>query len=129
MYEPNDSVEVDSTEVTTVLSPPRRASIGSTYNSGEDIATTPCIIGSGWKTKIGTAGFTVVDCQVHHTFQTSTGRLVAMCSHKRKSSLDTNVFQESHSERESKGFVLCIEKSTIFFNGKQIRPPKVNRQL
>ena len=93
VYEPNDSVEVDSTEVTTVLSPPRRASIGSTYNSGEDIATTPCIIGSGWKTNFGTAGFTVVDCQVHHTFQTSTGRLVAMCSHKRKSSLDTNVFR------------------------------------
>ena len=43
VYEPNDSVEVDSTEVTTVLSPSRRASIGSTYNSGEDIATTPAL--------------------------------------------------------------------------------------
>ena len=113
VYEPNDSVEVDSTEVTTVLSPPRRASIGSTYNSGEDIATTPCIIGSGWKTKFGTAGFTVVDCQVHHTFQTSTGRLVAMSSHKRKSSLDTNVFR-SLILRERARVLFCASGNPRF---------------
>ena len=39
--EPSDLVEVSSTEVTTMLSPLRKASIGSTYNSGEDVATTP----------------------------------------------------------------------------------------
>ena len=40
-YESNDPVEDNSTEVTTILLPLRRACIGSTYNSGEDIATTP----------------------------------------------------------------------------------------
>ena len=127
VYEPNDSVEESSTEVTTVLSPPRRASIGSIYNPGEDSNHT-CIIGSGWRTKFGTAGFTVVDCQVHHTFHTSTERLVAMNSHRGKSSLDANVFR-SLILREREVFLLSVEKPTIFVNGKQIRPPKVNRQL
>ena len=40
-YEPDDPVEVSNTKVTTMLLPSRRASDGSTYNSGEDIATTP----------------------------------------------------------------------------------------
>ena len=39
-YEPNDLVEDSSTEVATMFQPSRRASVGSTYNSGEDIATT-----------------------------------------------------------------------------------------
>ena len=43
--------------------PSRRASIGSTYNSGEDIATTPFIIDNGWKTNFGDAGFTDVDTE------------------------------------------------------------------
>ena len=38
-FEPNDPVEVSSVEVMTMLSLSRRASIGSSYNSGEDIAT------------------------------------------------------------------------------------------
>ena len=38
-YEPNAPVEVNSTEVTTTLLPPRKASIGSTYSSGEDIVS------------------------------------------------------------------------------------------
>ena len=38
-YEPNDPVEVGSAEVTTMLLPSRRASIGSTHNSGKGIAT------------------------------------------------------------------------------------------
>ena len=38
-YEPNAPVEVNSTKVMTILLHPRKASIGSTYNSGED--TTP----------------------------------------------------------------------------------------
>ena len=32
-------VEVSSTEVTTTILPSRKDSVGSTYNSGEDIAT------------------------------------------------------------------------------------------
>ena len=125
VYVPNDSVEVGSTEVTTVLSPPRRA----TYNSGEDIATTPCIIGSGWKTKFGTAGFTVVDCQVHHTFQTSTGRLVGDVLTQEKVKSGCKCFSRSLIPRESEIFLLSVEKPSIFFNGKQIRPPKKNSQL
>ena len=39
-FEADDPVEVCIREVTTMLSPSRRASIGSSYNSGEDIATT-----------------------------------------------------------------------------------------
>ena len=38
-YDPNDPVEVSSTEATTMLLPSGTVSIGSTYNSGEDIAT------------------------------------------------------------------------------------------
>ena len=49
-----------------------------------------------------------------------------MYSHWRMSSLD--VFQESCFEKEWV-FFLGIEKPTIFVNGKQIRPPKVSRQL
>ena len=41
-YVPNDPVEVSSTEVTTLL-PSRKASIGSTHNSGEDVVTTPAV--------------------------------------------------------------------------------------
>ena len=40
-YEPNALVEVSRTEVTTTLLLSRKASIGSTYNSGDDIAATP----------------------------------------------------------------------------------------
>ena len=42
-YEPNALVEVSSTEVTTVFLPSRKASIGLTYNSGEDIFSTPAV--------------------------------------------------------------------------------------
>ena len=38
-HEPNDPEDVSSTGLTTMLLPLRKASIGSTYNSGEDIAT------------------------------------------------------------------------------------------
>ena len=41
VYEPNAPVEVSSAEVTTTLMLSRRGSIGSTYNSGDDIATGP----------------------------------------------------------------------------------------
>ena len=117
VYEPNDSVEVDTTEVTTVLSPPRRASIGSTYNSGEDSATTPALSEVDGRLNLGLLASPLLTeerqvqlhpglhshtgkmlCQVHHTFHTSTERLVAMYSHWRMSSLD--VFQESYSERK-----------------------------
>ena len=38
-FEPSAPVEVSSTEVTTTLLPSRKASSGSTHNSGEDIVT------------------------------------------------------------------------------------------
>ena len=38
---PNVTVEASSTEVTFILLPSRRASFGSTYDSGEDVTTTP----------------------------------------------------------------------------------------
>ena len=39
--------------------------------------------------------------QVHHSFLPVWERSVAMCSHKRKSSRDSNASQESNSERDS----------------------------
>ena len=39
----NDPVEVSSSEVRTMLLPSRKASIGSTYNSGVGIATAPSL--------------------------------------------------------------------------------------
>ena len=36
-------MEVSSTEVTALLVPSRKASMGSTYNSGENIVTTPAL--------------------------------------------------------------------------------------
>ena len=85
VYEPNDSVEDSSTEVTTVLSLPRRASIGSTYNSGEDIATAPALPEVDGRPNLGLLASPL-----------------SIDSHRRKSSLD--VFQESYSERESEVF-------------------------
>ena len=38
------------------LLPSRKGSIGSTCNSGEDIASTPSCIGGGWKIRFGNAG-------------------------------------------------------------------------
>ena len=43
-YEPKAPVEVSSTEVATTLLPSRKASIGMTCNSGEDIVTTPAVL-------------------------------------------------------------------------------------
>ena len=41
--DPKAPVEVSSTEVTTLLLPSRKTSTGSTYNSGEEIVTTPAV--------------------------------------------------------------------------------------
>ena len=51
--EPNDAVVVSRAQVATMLSPSRRASIGSTYNSGEDIATTLASFEVDEKTNLG----------------------------------------------------------------------------
>ena len=118
-YEPNAPVEDGSTDVTTVLLPSRKPSIGSTYNSGEDMVTTPAVSEVDERSTFGNAGFTTVNTgerhvQHHSEFitlressetrsshvRTSTGRPVATCSHTRKSSRDPNVLQESYSERE-----------------------------
>ena len=60
-YEPNALVEVSSTEVTTTLLPSRKASIGSTYNTGEDIATTPAVSEVDERSDLGNAGLTSVN--------------------------------------------------------------------
>ena len=98
--EPNDPVEVRSTEVTTMLSPPRRASIGSTSNSGEETATTPASSEVGERPNLGLLALLLLTqtrgkcspiqdlslshgkmlCQVHHTFQSVQGDLWR-CTH------------------------------------------------
>ena len=60
-YEPNAPVEVGGTDVTTVLLPSRKASIGSTCNSGEDMVTTPAVSEVDERSTFGTAGFTTVN--------------------------------------------------------------------
>ena len=59
-YEPNDPVEVSSTVVTTMLLPSRRVSIGSTYNSGEDIAAAPASSEVDKRQHFGKVGSTAV---------------------------------------------------------------------
>ena len=59
-YEPNDPVEVSSTVVTTKLLPSRRVSIGSTYNSGEDIAAAPASSEVDKRQHFGKVGSTAV---------------------------------------------------------------------
>ena len=88
VYVPNDSVEVGSTEVTTVLSPPPRASIGSTYNSGEDIATTPALSEVDGRPNLGLLAYRFKFITHSSPVQSD----LAMYSHRRKSSLDANVF-------------------------------------
>ena len=89
VYVPNDSVEVGSTEVTIVLSPPRRASIGSTYNSGEDIATTPALSEVDGRPDLGLLVYRFKFITHSSPAQSD---LLAMYSHRRKSNLDANVF-------------------------------------
>ena len=119
-HEPNDPVEESSTEVRTMLLPSRRASIGSTYNSGVDIATVPASSEVDERPNLGMLASLLLTQQRQagaapsrtcHTnrensvsssshFQTSTGRPVAKYPHKRESSRDSNVLQGSYSERE-----------------------------
>ena len=116
-YESNAPVEDGSTDVTTVLLPSRTASIGSTYNSGEDIGTTSAVLEVDERSKFGmlaSALLTREKMQPHLEFSTltqeipvsssahipsSTRKLVVMHSHKRKSSRDPKGVQESCSER------------------------------
>ena len=51
-YEPNAPVEVISTEVTPTLLLSRRGSIGSTSDTGDDIATTPAALEAGLTTVV-----------------------------------------------------------------------------
>ena len=116
VYEPNDSVEDSSTEVTTVLSLPRRGSIGSTYNSGEDIATTPALSEVDGGPNLGLLASPLLTVKFITPSRPVQGDLLAMCSHKRKSSLDTKCFQESHSEREREQGFCIVHRETHDFH-------------
>ena len=121
-----------------MLVPSRRAGIGSTYNSCEDIATTPASSEVDERPNMGLLASPVLTQErnaapfrIYHSnienvesrsshVPTRTGRPAAMYSHKRKSSRDSHVLV-SHSERES---FLSIEQSAISLNCKPIMPPK-----
>ena len=139
--EPNDLVEVSSTEVTTMLLSLRKASIGSTYNSGEDVATDACVVGSGKKTKLGNAGSTAVNTgerdkcssnsgfitptetimsHVHHTFQPIWEEL-SRCTRTRESQVEIQMFCRSLFQRKRESS-LSIGKSAISFNCEPIMP-------
>ena len=104
-----------------MLLPLRKASIGSTYNSGEDIATSQSssevderpnwgMLASPLSTQKREtqvqprSGFITPtensESRSSHV-PTSTGRPVAMYSPKNKSSRDSNVLQESYSQKKS----------------------------
>ena len=55
-HEPNAPVEVSSTEATPIMLPSRKGSLGSTYNSGDDLATSPAASEVGERSDPGMLG-------------------------------------------------------------------------
>ena len=107
-FEPNDLVEVSSKEVSPVLSPSRRASVGSTDNSGEDVderqsmgmLASPLF---AQKREASAAPSRNYHSEREDSVSSSPhipamGKPVAMYSHKRKSSRDPKSLQESFSQ-------------------------------
>ena len=145
-YEPNDPVDVSSTGLTTMLLPLRKASIGSTYNSGEDIATSPSSSEVDERPNLGMLASNTEErdssaapFRIYHSNRensesrsshvpTSTGRPVTIYSPKNKSSRDSNVLQESSSEKQRVS-LLSIEKSAMSLKCEQIMPPREKKQL
>ena len=95
-------VEVSSTEVTTTLLPSGKDNIGSTYNSGEDIAIHPPVSDVHERSDFWNAGLTTVntgETQVQNPFRinhsnresSETSHFRTVCSNKRKSSRESNV--------------------------------------
>ena len=105
-YEPNAPVEVNSAEFTPTLVPSRKGSIGSTFNSGEDIATTPAVSEVDGRSDLGMLASPLLSQEretsanplgIYHSnrecsetrsshVRTISEKPVAMCSNKRKSS-------------------------------------------
>ena len=72
----------------------------STYNSGEDIATTPALSEVDGRPNLGLLASPLLTFKfITHSWPVQSD-LLAMYSQRRKSSVDANVFQESYSERE-----------------------------
>ena len=133
--EPNALVQVSSTDATTTLLPSRKASIGSTYKSGEDIVTTPAVSEVDERSDLGMLASPLLtrergrerERQVRHHSEfitlietssvtrsshvrTSTERLVAMCTQEKiESGLKccTGVF---FIQKEN-GFFVSVKKS------------------
>ena len=70
-YEPNVTVEASSAEVTPMLSPSRRASFGSTYNSREDVTTSLVSSEVDKRQKHVNVGFTAVHAEERGKCSTS----------------------------------------------------------
>ena len=134
---------VCSTEVTTMLLSSRRASIGSTYNSGEDIGATPASSEVDERPNLGMvvsslltkererqvqhhSGFITLTwtnlSHVHHTFEPSRGD-PRPCTHTRESQAEMQMFCRSLPQREKES-PLSIKKSAISLNCEQIMPLK-----
>ena len=97
----------------------------STYNSGEDIATTLASSEVDGRPNLGLLVYRFKFITHSSPVQSD---LLAMYSHRRKSNLDANVFP-GVSFRERVRFFTDRREPSIFFNGKPIRPPKKNSQL
>ena len=131
---------------------PRRASIGSTYNSGEDTATTPASSEVCERPNLGLLASLLLTqtrgkcspiqdlslshgkmlCQVHHTFQSVQGDLWR-CTHTIEVKSGYKCFRGvlfRERDRERGRFFYWASRNLRFFlNCKQIMPPRENRQL
>ena len=118
----------------TTLLPSRKASIGSTYNSGADIVTIPPVSEVDERSNFGTAGLTTVFTgerqvqphfvfitlvvkvprQVHHTFL-PVRRDPWRCVHTRENQIEIQISCRSLHQKEG-GFFLSVETSAISLN-------------
>ena len=141
---------ISPTEVTTMLLPSRKTSIGSTYSSGEDTFTTPAVSEVDERSNLGMLASPLLTQEreserevqprsefitltekvlrdVHHTFLPVRGD-PWRCSHTRENQVEIQRSCRSLIQKE-KGFSLSIEKSAISLNCEPIMLLKVKKLL
>ena len=140
-YELHDLMEVSNSEVAPTLFQGSSARSASTFNSGEDIATTPVeskINDAQFLRMLASSRYTQeaearldrhefitliqkIPYQVHH-FRSSTGKPVAMCSHSSAESMQNNQIEHFRENRK-----LCLSsmkqkfRRQFFLKNKEVR--------
>ena len=141
--EPNAPVEVSSTEVTTTLLHSRKASIGSTYNSGEDIVTTLAVSQVDERSDLGMLASPLLthERDRRDSFQNLSlkwrkfcGAFVPVrrdpwrCAQTKENHVETQMLCRSLIRKE-RGFCLSIEKSATSLNCELIKLPEDKKLL